>query len=83
MAMGRDQRPSFAATVAELNGKLARPFEGLQRLRNGGAMIESDHVVGAPEPQQRFHLLGGRALFCRLAHGKLQVDCGLAAAKQT
>jgi hypothetical protein len=50
MAMGRDQRPGLAATVAELDGKLARPFEGLQRLRNGGPMIQSDHIVGAPEP---------------------------------
>ena len=73
MAMRRDQRPSLAATIAELDGKLARPFEGLQRLRNGGPMVESDHVIGTPEPQQRLHLLGGRALFCRLAHRELQV----------
>ena len=79
VAMRRDQGPGLAATVAKLDSKLARPFEGLQRLRNGGPMIQSDHIVGAPEPQQRFHLLGNRALFCRLAHGKLQVDCGLAA----
>ena len=83
VAMRRDQRPGLAATVAELNGKLARPFESLQRLRNGGPMVEADHIVGAPEPQQRFHLLGRRALLCRLAHGKLQVDRGLAAPEQT
>ena len=83
MAMGRDQRPGLAAAVAELNGKLARPLKRLQRLRNGGPMVQSDHIIGAPEPQQRFHLLGRRALFCRLAHGKLQVGGGLAAPKQT
>ncbi len=83
MAMGRNQRPGLAVTVTQLNGKLARPLEGLHRLGNGRPMIKSDHVVGAPEPQQRFHLLSSRALFCRLAHGKLQVDRSLAAPKQT
>jgi len=71
--------PGFAAEVTELNGKLARPFEDPQRLRNGGPMVQPDHIIGAPEPQQRFHLLGRRALFCRLAHRKLQVDRRLAA----
>ena len=82
MAMGRDQRPGLAASVAKLDSKLARPFKGLQRLCDGGPMVEPNHVVGASEPQQRFHLLGRRALFRCLSHGKLQVDRGLAAAEQ-
>ena len=83
MAMGRDQRPGLAASVAELDGKLAGPFKGLQRLCNGRSMVEPDHIVGASEPQQRFHLLGRRALIRRLAHGKLEVNRSLAAAEQT
>ena len=81
MAMGWDQSPGFAAAVAKLDSKLAGPLKGLQRLCNGGSVVQPNHVVGTPEPQQRFHLLGRRALFCRLTHGELQVGRGLAAAE--
>ena len=81
--MRRDQRPSFAATVAELDGELACPFKGIERLRDRWAVVQSHDVVGTSEPQESLHLLGGGVLLRRLAHRDLQIGSGLAAAEQS
>jgi hypothetical protein len=66
--MCRDEGASLATPVAKLNGKLSRPFQCLKRLCNGRPMVEPDDIVGAPKPQQRFHLLGGGSCLCSLTH---------------
>src|SRR5258705_13744466 len=63
MAMGRDQRSRLAAAIAEFYRKLARAFEGLQRLRNGGSVIAAGPLISAPAAAQAPPPFAGPAPF--------------------